>query len=474
VIKPCLASISSGLIELSRKFLVFFNGQHHLVEQKLHEKHGHVIRTGPNSLSFSSLPAFEAIYGFNRSLEKGDFYDFNRDADGRAGSVFSARTDAEHREQRRKVVGPAFSPGKIAAYEPVILKNVSYLISRLAEAHSRSRDDQIVNIAPCIHRYTFDTIIALIYGEPICSQPYTDTVEARDILTGFRVHSKLAWGASLLPWFGWLMSTRPMVQLTRRPTYDVEGNMTSIAALATQTRDLILGHPERALESSQPSILKSYLTVPDSDTKHMVADQTWRECFNLTFAGPGSTAAALTSILYELGSASGREWQNRIRAGSSAETGTGSPSTLLSAVIKETMRLHAPFPTEFPRGITAGAETAIPGLPEPLPIGTVVASNTYVLGRSKEVWGEDAEMWKPERWLVAADEKQRLEEKFVVFSKGPRGCLGRDIAMLMLEKAVVGVLEKWDITAKGSLVGASFLEMQYAECGIAFAERRND
>ena len=42
--------------------------------------------------------------------------------------------------------------------------------------------------------------------------------------------------------------------------------------------------------------------------------------------------------------------------------------------------------------------------------------------------------------------------------------------MLVMEKAVVGVLEKWDLIAKGSVRGASFLEMQYMECGIAFVE----
>ena len=106
----------------------------------------------------------------------------------------------------------------------------------------------------------------------------------------------------------------------------------------------------------------------------------------------------------------------------------------------------------------------------PLPVGSLVSANTYVLGRSKEIWGVDADKWKPERWLRDENGSKRLEDKFVVFSKGPRGCIGKEMAMLVMEKTVAGVLEKWDLTAKGSLRGASFLEMQYMECEIAFIE----
>jgi hypothetical protein len=43
----------------------------------------------------------------------------------------------------------------------------------------------------------------------------------------------------------------------------------------------------------------------------------------------------------------------------------------------------------------------------------------------------------------------------MVSSKGPRCYFRKEVALLSLEKAVVGVLEKWDIAAKGSLSGAS-------------------
>ena len=451
-----------------RKTLTFFGGNHHLVEVKLHKKYGSVIRTGPESLTFSSLPAFAAIYGFNKSFEKGDFYNFGRDARTQAGSIFSARTDVTHREHKRKVVGSALSIGQVKTYDSVIAKNVSILLSRLPVKRKSLQNILAMNVAPEIHRYTFDTIVEIIYGEPLCSEPYTDTRSADGVLAGFRALSKLAWGTSLLPYFGWLMSTGPMVSLTRRPTYNAQGDMTSIAALAARTRDLIFAHPEQALHSNQSSILQNFLLLPDSDSKKMGPDEIWQECFNLTFAGPGSTAAALTAILYELGKPYGHDWQERICAAASSTT----TSATLTAVIKETLRLHAPFPTAFPRTITPGAEAAIPDLPTPLPVGTIVSSNTYLLGHSKEIWGEDAEVWKPQRWLGNTESiEKELDDAFVVFSKGPRGCIGKEIAMRMLSQAVVGVLLKWKIEATESLRGKNFLEMQYEDCKLIFAER---
>lgn len=470
------------------------------MEQDLHAKYGPVVRIGPTSLIFSHPTAFEAIYGFNKYFEKGDFYAFARDAHAQADNVFSARTDAAHREHRRKVVGPAFQTSKIAAYEPTVAKNVSILISRLADALPRSikhgsiaKDHPVLNIAPHVHRYTFETAIAVIYGQSTCSQLYThaDPQTAHQTLALYRNLSKWAWAASLLPWLGWLMSTRVATHLTRRPTRDAQGNLTKLSALAARARHLVFAQPEpptraeKGEEKHQASVLQNFQQIPSSNPTHMQPDEIWRECFNLTIAGPGSTAAALTAVLHRLGRAAGRPWQSRIRASfpppssfSSSPSSPSSPSPLLLAVIKETLRLHAPFPTGFPREIAPGAETAIPHLGAPLPVGTLVSANSYVLGRSREVWGPEAETWDPARWLVGdEDERREMEGRFVAFGKGPRGCIGKELALLMVAAAVRGVLERWevdcvDVGLEGAeLRGNAFLEMQFDECRVRFLER---
>lgn len=443
-------------------------GEHHLVEQKLHERYGHVVRTGPNSLSFSGLADFDAIYGFNKSIEKSDFYQFGRH-NPQTENIFSSRTDASHREHRRKVVGPALSAAKVVSYEPVISKNVSVLVSRLK---ALLEDRSAINVATIIYRYTFDTMVEIIFGAPICPQPWTDTEASTGVIDDFREVSKMAWACSLLPWFGWLMNTRFMTMLIRRPKYDAAGNMVGMQVLASRTRNMVMSQPEEAIKSTQPSIVKNYLSVPEDNSTHMSPDEIWRESTNLTFAGPGSTTAALTSILYRLGTPEGREWQSKIRDEHSPEPASLPVSSVLTAIIKETLRLHAPFPTAFPRIISPGAESAIPDLPAPLPVGTIVSAHTYILGHSKALWGEDVEVWRPERWLEAKDdnEKRELDEKFVAFSKGARGCIGKDIAMLVIARAVVSVLGVWEVRSLGEPKGNSWLEMQYKECMLEFTK----
>ncbi|KAI9742352.1 MAG: hypothetical protein M1818_003885 [Claussenomyces sp. TS43310] len=454
---------------LARKAFTYFSGKHHLVEQELHAKYGPVVRTGPTSLSFSNLSDFEAIYGFNKAIEKGDFYSFGRDRATQAGSIFSARTDAEHREHKRRVVGPALTSKSVATYAPLISKNVAIFLDRLEEACTSGKEGSAVNVAPDIHRFTFDTLMDIIYGEALSSQPWTSTPASRGVLDAFRKMSIASWGTAMVPWLSRLLARPPIARRLRGPTYDENGNLTGVSALAARSSAIIFGKADVILETQQPSIAKAFLAVPDSDPTHMKADEVWRQCFNLTFAGPGSTAAALTAVLHQLGTAKGRQWQDRIH---NAGIPTASSSIAFTAVFKETLRLHAPFPTAFPREIAPGGEHAIPSLPAALPVGTLVSANTYVLGRSPALWGADAAEWKPERWLVDdASERRALDDKFVAFSKGARSCIGRDIATVMIERAVCAVLERWEVRAKGPLRGLSYLEMRYDHCDLVLGLR---
>ena len=49
-------------------------GDRHLTFWKLHEKHGNIIRYGPNQLSVNSSTGLKAIYGFKANVKKSTWY----------------------------------------------------------------------------------------------------------------------------------------------------------------------------------------------------------------------------------------------------------------------------------------------------------------------------------------------------------------------------------------------------------------
>jgi cytochrome P450 len=64
--------------------------------------------------------------------------------------------------------------------------------------------------------------------------------------------------------------------------------------------------------------------------------------------------------------------------------------------------------------------------PIPIPKGTVVAYSTYVLHRLPQIYGMDAEIFRPERWLEVGKlhGKLDLEATYLPFGAGTRSCLG--------------------------------------------------
>ncbi|KAL1919995.1 uncharacterized protein VTP21DRAFT_1141 [Calcarisporiella thermophila] len=102
------------------------------------------------------------------------------------------------------------------------------------------------------------------------------------------------------------------------------------------------------------------------------------------------------------------------------------------ATFNETLRLHPPVPLNMKQVARDDV----------LPDGTVVKEgemicfSTYCLGRDERIWGEDAEEFKPERWLERDREGNVVgvlkvpPSQFPVFHMGPRTCLGQQFATL--------------------------------------------
>jgi len=74
--------------------------------------------------------------------------------------------------------------------------------------------------------------------------------------------------------------------------------------------------------------------------------------------------------------------------------------------------------------------------------GTVLSVPSYSIHRDKEVWGDDSEAYRPERWFER--DQTLIQKTFNPFSTGPRACVGRNLAFLELQIICASILRRYE------------------------------
>ena len=81
-----------------------------------------------------------------------------------------------------------------------------------------------------------------------------------------------------------------------------------------------------------------------------------------------------------------------------------------------------------------------------LPEGTVVGCNAWTVHRDKELYGEDADEWRPDRWLDADEARvRRMENLNFAFGGGSRLCIGKNIAMIEMTKFIAEFFRQYEV-----------------------------
>jgi cytochrome P450 len=103
-----------------------------------------------------------------------------------------------------------------------------------------------------------------------------------------------------------------------------------------------------------------------------------------------------------------------LRDGEPVRYAQGVKLEYLLACVKESMRLITPFVMDMLRVVPQAGLRAGKWF---LPAGTEVGTNSYAFHRNKEAFGEDAENFRPERWIgLSAEERSALERNFMSVS----------------------------------------------------------
>lgn len=105
----------------------------------------------------------------------------------------------------------------------------------------------------------------------------------------------------------------------------------------------------------------------------------------------------------------------------------------LQAVIREGLRMYPPVVGLGNKQVPKGGDVLNGYF---VPEGTQIGHNFPGIMRSKRIWGEDAHVFRPERWLEFDDEELKAMCGVVdlAFGYGKYQCLGKPIAMMELNK----------------------------------------
>lgn len=117
----------------------------------------------------------------------------------------------------------------------------------------------------------------------------------------------------------------------------------------------------------------------------------------------------------------------------------------LQACILEGLRKFPPVTQLLERVVPPGGDT-LGGFH--LPGGTFVGLNMWGLQLDKEVYGDDADLFRPERWLTedAAQLEAMHQTHGLIFGHGPTKCLGAAMAVMELTKITFELLRNFEIS----------------------------
>lgn len=123
----------------------------------------------------------------------------------------------------------------------------------------------------------------------------------------------------------------------------------------------------------------------------------------------------------------------------------------LDAVIKEALRIHPPVGNIIERVVPAAGLRLPDG--RLIAPGTIVGMNPWVLKRNKDIYGEDADTFRPERWLRGPEETLdefegrfwMMSESDLTFGGGNRVCTGRNMAQIELCKMTATLFSRYNV-----------------------------
>ncbi|EXA30606.1 hypothetical protein FOVG_18026 [Fusarium oxysporum f. sp. pisi HDV247] len=411
-----------------------WKGQSNLDFIRLHEKYGPVVRIAPNRYSFSRPEDVKTIYALGSGFLKSDYYAAMLTGDPLGDNIFPTIDDNEHRDRRRKI-SSLYTMSAMLAYEKAVDEMTAVLTRKL---HAFSDENKPFDFPQFMQYFAFDVI-----GQITFKQNFGMMEREFDSIGLIKnIHHVLDYLAQI----GLLPDLHPLLR-----------RATGKDAKARTLIDFIFGQIDRQRkENDGPNDHAEYTTflqkLLDMQDAHKVTVVNICDATGSNLgAGSDTTAISLSSALYYLYRHPRALSKLRREIDTLAEEGRISdPVTFqeaqampyLQAVINESFRMFPAVGTILPRLVPKGGAN-LGGFY--FPEGTHVGASAWVLHFDKSTFGPDADIYRPERWLQPELDQETRNGMMFTFGGGSRACIGKNVALLEINKVVPQFVRKFDM-----------------------------
>ncbi|ROW17750.1 hypothetical protein VPNG_00689 [Cytospora leucostoma] len=427
----------------------------HLEHIELHKKYGPIVRIAPDEVSLSSPEAARTLLSAGKRFYKTKFYSVFPPVE--TPDIFTELREDIH-ARKKKVANVPYGMAAMQQLSPFIDDTIDLLFRKMDAAAAGLTDASInafpkgsvVDLGNWLHWFAFDVL-----GEVAFSRKFGFLEQGRDVdgaihaIDESQRYSGIVGQVSFLDCLLrrnplWMLmpgmgnkhapiSRLALDELSRRKPFDKESEGKWKGG--DGRRDLLA------------SLIRSHLEDPGRFSEGDV----FAVAHGAIFAGSDSTASTMQSLFWHIFNDARVYARIQEEISTAVERGTIPASGNISwaeahnldyfqACLKESMRVRPAVGLDMVRMVPPeGAE--LDG--EFLPGGVSVAVNGWVLHRDKAIFGEDADIYRPERWLGNEESTKRMERYMFQFGGGSHLCIGRNLALLEMNKVCPRLLRDY-------------------------------